>query len=117
MNQRAEIGSSVVVKGDLIAQEDVTIAGRVQGTVRVPGHLVMVTPGGHVAADIAARAIVVAGTVHGAISAEETIEVQESAVVVGNLMAPRIRMAEGAAFHGRVDMPPRRKLVVLPRAS
>src|SRR5687767_4536086 len=33
MNQRAGVGSSVVIKGELSAHEDVVIAGRVEGSI------------------------------------------------------------------------------------
>ena len=37
MQQRAGVGSTVVIKGELTAQEDLVIAGRVEGTVSVAG--------------------------------------------------------------------------------
>ena len=42
MQQRATVGKTVVIKGELLAKEDVVIAGRVEGTINVAGHLVLV---------------------------------------------------------------------------
>ena len=75
MQQRAGVGSSVVIKGELMAHEDVVIAGRVEGLINVTGHLVVVEAGAHVAGDITATGIVVAGTVEGSLMAEERIQV------------------------------------------
>ena len=76
MQQRAGVGSSVVIKGELIAHEDVVIAGRVEGVINVSGHLVVVEAGAHVAGDITAAGIVVAGSVEGSLIADERITVQ-----------------------------------------
>jgi cytoskeletal protein CcmA (bactofilin family) len=108
MEQIARVGSSVVIKGELSAQEDVVIAGRVEGTIIVAGHLVVVEGGGQVAADIAARGIVISGTVTGSLTAEERIELRNTAQVEGELSAPRINMADGAVVRGRIDMSPRK---------
>jgi cytoskeletal protein CcmA (bactofilin family) len=103
MDRIAAVGSSVVIKGELSAREDVVIAGRVEGTINVEGHLVVVEPGGHVSADVAAKGVVIAGTVTGSVVAEERIELRSTARVEGELSAPRIAIAEGATLSGRVE--------------
>ena len=103
MDRIAAVGSSVVIKGELLAREDVVIAGRVEGTISVEGHLVVVEPGEHVAADVVAKGVVIAGTVAGSVVAEERIELRSTARVEGELSAPRIAIAEGATLSGRVE--------------
>lgn len=103
MDQRAGIGSTVVIKGELSAQEDVVIAGRVEGLINVSGHLVMVESGAHVMGDITAKGIVVAGNVTGSLLAEERIQIRSGAELEGDLAAPKITMADGAIVCGRVE--------------
>ena len=103
MDRVGAVGSSVVIKGELSAQEDVVIAGRVEGTISVEGHLVVVEPGGHVAADVVAKGVVVAGTITGSVVAEERIELRSTARVQGELAAPRISIADGATLSGKVE--------------
>jgi cytoskeletal protein CcmA (bactofilin family) len=103
MNQRAGVGSSVVIKGELSAKEDVVIAGRVEGSINVTGHLVVVEPGAHVVGDITATGIVVAGAVHGSLLAEERIQAQVGADLQGDISAPRIALADGAVVNGRIE--------------
>jgi cytoskeletal protein CcmA (bactofilin family) len=103
MNQRAGVGSSVVIKGELSAQEDVVIAGRVEGSINVSGHLVTVEAGAHVVGDITATGIVVAGAVHGSLLAEERIQAQVGADLQGDISAPRIAVADGAVVNGRIE--------------
>ena len=103
MQQRAGVGSTVVIKGELTAHEDVVIAGRVEGLISVTGHIVVVEAGAHVAGDITAAGIVVAGTVEGSLMAEERIQVQSGADLHGDVSAPRIVVADGAIVNGRVE--------------
>ena len=103
MQERASVGSSVVIKGELSAQEDVVIAGRVEGVINVTGHRVLVQAGAHVAGDITAAAIVVGGTVKGSLVAEERIEVQAGADLEGDVLAPRVAVADGGLVNGRIE--------------
>ena len=103
MDGRAGVGSTVVIKGELSAQEDVVIAGSVEGLINVSGHIVTVQPGAQVVGDIAAMGIVVAGEVEGSLLAEQRIEIRSGADVEGDLSAPRIAVADGAVVCGKVE--------------
>ena len=103
MSHVAAIGSSVVIKGELSAQEDIVIAGRIEGSIHVAGHLVLVETGGFAGAAIVARSVVIAGAVTGSVLAEERIELRSTARVEGELAAPRVSIAEGATLSGRVE--------------
>ena len=103
MQERAGVGSSVVIKGELTAHEDVVIAGRVEGVINVAGHLVVVEAGAHVAGDITATGIVVAGSVEGSLIADERITVQNGADLQGDVAAPRVAVADGAVVNGRIE--------------
>ena len=54
MNNGAHVGSSVVIKGELSAKEDIRIAGRVEGRVDVEGFTVILEEGGELHADVSA---------------------------------------------------------------
>jgi cytoskeletal protein CcmA (bactofilin family) len=103
MQQRAGVGSTVVIKGELTAQEDLVIAGRVEGTISVTGHLVVVEAGANVVGDVTSAGIVVSGTVHGSVLAEERIKVEAGADLHGDISAPRIAVADGAVVNGRIE--------------
>lgn len=105
METTARLGSTLVIKGELRAQEDVAIAGRIEGTVHIAGYALTVQAGAHVDGDIQARQIVVAGGVNGMLVADDRIELRETARVDGDLSAPRMAIVDGAEVHGRIDMP------------
>jgi cytoskeletal protein CcmA (bactofilin family) len=103
MESKAEIGSSIVIKGDVTAHEDIVVSGRVEGSITVVGHAVTVKAGAELVADIRARAIDVSGQVVGTLCADERIELRETADVEGELNAPALRLEYGAEFQGKAE--------------
>ena len=101
--ERAEIGASIVIKGNITAGEDLIISGKVEGSIAVDGHSVIVRQGAEVVADVHAKAIVVAGQVLGALKGDDAIELQTSAEVEGELAAPVLKVHEGAVFNGKAE--------------
>lgn len=100
----AWIGASIVVTGDLTSSEDTTIAGRVQGDVTARDHAIVIAPRAIVDGDIVARSVAVHGRVNGNITAGHTTEVGADGSVMGDIIAPRMIVAEGAVLHGRVEI-------------
>jgi cytoskeletal protein CcmA (bactofilin family) len=100
------IGKSVVIKGDLKAQEDLTIEGRVNGKVELDHNVLTIGENGKLQAEALAKVVVVMGNVTGNITATETISVRETASVEGDLVAPKVGISEGASFRGTIDMRP-----------
>jgi len=107
MERTAHIGPSIVIKGEVSAAEDLIISGKIEGHVRVDGHVVSLHAGSEVIADVNARGIIVAGTVMGTLIAEERIELRQGADVDGELTTPKLAIVDGAGLHGRVQMPRR----------
>src|SRR5512144_2260977 len=105
MTATAHIGPSIIIKGEVVSGEDLIVSGRVDGTLRVDGFVVSLNAGSEVSASVSARSIVVAGTVLGTLVAEERIELRQGADVEGELTTPKLAMIDGAALHGRVQMP------------
>jgi cytoskeletal protein CcmA (bactofilin family) len=104
MQSTSGIGPSITITGDLTADEPLTIAGRVDGTVSVTGHSVTIDDSGHVNADLQADIVIVSGHVTGSLAATTRIVVRESAVVDGSLSAPVLSVVEGAQLSGKVDV-------------
>jgi cytoskeletal protein CcmA (bactofilin family) len=100
-------GESLRIKGDIIANEALSFNGHVEGTISVPEHTLFVGPQATLDADVQARAIVVAGTLRGNVTARERFELQEHGSLEGTLEAPRIHVREGALLRAKVAMPAR----------
>ena len=101
-----DLGKSVVVKGHVSASEDLTIEGRVEGTITVQGHTLTVGQHGQIEAQIVARVATIRGTVHGDVTATEKVEILATGSLDGDVVAPRIAIAEGACFRGKMDIQP-----------
>lgn len=99
----AIIGSQTHLKGTIAGTEGLTVAGRVEGSIRL-GDSLVVESSAVVKADIQAKAVVVHGTVVGDIKADEFVQLTAQARVVGDLITPRLMLAEGAAYRGSVNM-------------
>ena len=102
--EAAGIGPSITITGDVTGDEDLTILGRVEGKIDLPKHSVTIGQGGRVKADIHAKAVSVAGEVHGNLVASEQIVIRKTATMLGNLTAPRVGLEDGCCFRGSVEM-------------
>src|SRR5271166_7089432 len=96
-------GPSLRFKGELRADEDFVMQGRIEGSIHHTQNLTIGTDG-VVKGDSRARNIIVDGTIDGDLYALESISIRPTAKVQGNLMAPRVSIADGASFNGKIDM-------------
>jgi cytoskeletal protein CcmA (bactofilin family) len=98
------IGKSVVIKGELNGSEDLTVEGSVDGTIELKEHVLTIGPHGQIKAEIFAKAVIVLGKVTGNVTASEKVDIRDNGSVDGNIVSPRVAIAEGAHFRGSVDM-------------
>lgn len=99
----AVLGPTLCFKGDLSAEEDFILQGRIEGSIHHTQRIIIGT-GGTVLGNIHARVVVIDGNVEGDLHAMESVVVHETGRVVGNIFAPRVGLVEGAVFNGRIDM-------------
>src|SRR6187399_1386201 len=98
------IGKSVVIKGELNGSEDLTIEGQVEGKIELKDHALTIGPNGKIKAQVFAKAVIVLGEVNGNVTASEKVDIRDGGSVDGDIIAPRVAIAEGAHFRGSVDM-------------
>jgi cytoskeletal protein CcmA (bactofilin family) len=99
----AQIGKSVVVKGELSGSEDLYLDGQVEGSISLKGNSLTVGPNGQVKGSVEAKGVVVQGKLEGNILASERVELRKSAIVTGDISTQRILIEEGASLKGKVD--------------
>jgi cytoskeletal protein CcmA (bactofilin family) len=102
--ERATVGPSIAIRGDISGDEDLLILGKVEGTVDLKEQSVTIGPSGHVKADVIGHTVTVEGEVEGNLRGEEQIVLRSSARVEGNIAAPRVTLEDGAVFKGSIDM-------------
>ena len=97
------IAEGTRVSGEITGSSDLRIEGEFDGSISISG-LVFVAETGQVKTSIRASKVTVAGRVDGDIFGDLLIELEPSAVVTGDLLAPKILIREGASLQGRVEM-------------
>jgi cytoskeletal protein CcmA (bactofilin family) len=97
------LGPTLVFKGELSADEDLMLKGRVEGSIAHTASL-RIGEEGSVKGNIKAKHVTVDGTVDGDLHGGGSVVIRESAKVAGNIFAPRVTLVDGARFKGKIDM-------------
>lgn len=105
----AWVGKALLVQGKITSTENLTIDGRVEGTIELGDHSLTIGSGASVEADLVAQTIVVSGAVKGNVQARVKIDLQPTASVHGDIVSPLIAMADGAVVTGKVDVTGRKR--------
>jgi len=103
-DERSGMGKSIVINGELSASEDLTVEGCVEGKIQLSDHVLTVGSNARIKAQVTAKAIVVLGQVMGNLIATEKVDIKESGSVEGDIVAPRVAIADGSHFRGSIDM-------------
>ena len=82
---------------------DLVVDGELEGQVRLESH-VTVGAEGRVRGDIHARTVRIGGRVVGNVHGDEKVEILPTGRLEGDVTAPRVVLAEGAFFKGKVEM-------------
>jgi cytoskeletal protein CcmA (bactofilin family) len=102
--EMANIGKSISIKGDLSGNEDLVIEGKVEGKVTLPNSQLTIGANGTIKAEVQAKSVVVIGRVSGNVRGTERVEIQATGIVEGDVIAPRLVVAEGAVVNGSIQM-------------
>lgn len=97
------IGTNTVVSGNLEGDEDLTIEGRVEGTITLSRTL-SIENNGVVHANVNVRNAVISGVLVGNVVADDSVHITEEGRVMGDIKAPRVILVDGASFRGNIDM-------------
>jgi len=95
------IGSGMQVNGDVQTEGSVRVDGSIKGDVRA-GKSVVIGKGGLVEGNIFTQDSVLSGRITGSVVAESRLEVQTTAIIMGDVQARRMQLEEGASLQGQV---------------
>ena len=97
------IGEGSVFEGVITVPHSVRIDGTLRGKVETSEALT-IGKSGIVEADIIAKSAIIGGKVTGNLSAEERVELEANASLIGDLRTRDLVISEGAVFHGKCSM-------------
>ncbi|MBJ6979465.1 polymer-forming cytoskeletal protein [Luteimonas sp. MC1895] len=96
------IASDLTIEGKISGSGNVRIAGKFKGDVNVEGDLT-IDGGARLNGGVRARRVTVAGELEGNIESAERVELQPSAVLVGDVKAGTLTVASGSRIRGHVE--------------
>jgi len=97
--EQAMIGRSLSIKGEVSGSESLYVDGRIEGSISIPDSRVTIGRNGSVAANIAAREVVIMGKVHGNIQCSDRLD-----SLTGDVTKQRISVEDGAVLKGSVQV-------------
>jgi len=102
--ERATIGRSLVIKGEVSGTESLHIDGRIEGTVNLSEGRMTIGRDGSVAANISAREVVILGKVQGNIQCTDRLDIRSEGSLTGDVITQRISVEDGALLKGSVQV-------------
>lgn len=99
-----QISTSITVKGDIIGESDVRIAGSIIGTVSITGDLIVENTG-VVEGEVKVNNATIAGIIKGNIECIEKLTLESTSKFTGNIKTKQLIIENGAFFQGGCVMP------------
>ena len=105
VNSEAEtiIGAGVEVEGTFASSGNVTVKGRVLGSLETKNDL-YVAETASIEAEVKAKNAFIGGEVKGNVVAEEKVKLSNSAKVFGDITCQTLSIEEGAILNGKCQM-------------
>jgi len=103
MSEVTVIGNSIFISGNIEGKEDLSVRGRIEGNISLSNTLFL-EESGIIKADIVVKNVVISGILVGNIEAEESVEITNIGQMIGDVVAPKIIIRDGAKFRGNIDM-------------
>jgi cytoskeletal protein CcmA (bactofilin family) len=104
MEKIVNIGQSIQIKGELTGNEDLTVEGKVDGKINLKDHNLTIGANGRINAEIQAKTVLIIGEIVGNVTADDKVEVAATGSLRGDILSPRVVLADGARFKGSIDM-------------
>lgn len=97
------IGPGMKVVGDCESDGTIRVEGSVEGSVKA-AKSVVVGKDGLVVGDVSTQDAIVAGRVHGSVTAESRVELQSTCRIQGDIRSRRVKLDEGGQVDGQLHM-------------
>lgn len=97
------IQSGTSIQGEVISEGSIRIDGKLDGSLRTKGKLV-IGASGLITGDVTCRNANIEGKIDGKIEVEEMLILKQSAVILGDISTKKLVVEEGAVFNGKIAM-------------
>lgn len=101
---KTTVGPTIVIRGKLNSGEDLIVKGRIDAEI-TSSKALFIENSGIVKANVNVESAKISGVLVGDVSAKSKTEIAADGRMVGDILAPKIVISDGAKFRGRIDMP------------
>ena len=98
------IGKSVTIRGEVSGTEDLFLDCLFDGSISLREARLTIGPNARVKADLQVRDLIVFGSLDGNVNATGRIELRQTAILNGDIVAARLSIEESASFRGKVEL-------------
>lgn len=102
-NSHNIIANGTTIKGDIITNSDIRIDGKVEGTLKSSGH-VIIGDDGFFSGTLTSKDIDVWGKMEGTLNATDTLNLRHSGKIKGDIIIGTLIIEQGAEFNGTCRM-------------
>ncbi|EPG66159.1 polymer-forming cytoskeletal protein [Leptospira wolffii] len=102
-NNNSVIGPGSIFEGKFYIAGSLRIDGKFEGEIKTDDAL-FIGETGKVRTNIAAREVIVAGTLIGNIKAESEVRLEETGRLLGDIIAPSLSLAKGVVAKGNITV-------------
>jgi|SRR5579871_362987 len=100
----AVVGKTITMRGEISGNEELYIDGNFEGTIHLTDSRLTLGPNARVKANLEAGDIVIYGRLEGNVKASGRLELRDSAVLAGDILAGRLSIEENASMKGKVEL-------------
>jgi cytoskeletal protein CcmA (bactofilin family) len=98
-----QVARGTRIVGEISGSAELRIDGEIEGKLDLDGSVV-IGETGQVKGEIRARSVQVSGKMKGNVTGRESVSILGNGSVEGDVVSPRMSIADGAFFKGRVEM-------------
>jgi cytoskeletal protein CcmA (bactofilin family) len=102
--EKTSFGNLLFIVGDIKAEEDLIINGKVEGNVEIKNHSLFLSPSGRLQGKIDGLNVRIRGQMKGEIKATGRVEITREAKFSGKIKCKSISVEKGAYFDADVDL-------------
>jgi len=103
INERNIIGVNTTIKGDIILEGDFRIDGKIEGTVKTKGRII-IGKQGVIKGDAICHNADIEGTITGTLNVDDMLTLKSSAKVQGEVVMGKLAVEPGAEFNVTCSM-------------
>jgi cytoskeletal protein CcmA (bactofilin family) len=104
--EKTSISNLIFIVGNIKAEEDLIINGKVKGTVEIKNHSFFLGPSGRLQGKIHGLNVRIRGQMKGDIKATGKVEITREAKFAGKIKCKSVTVEKGAYFNADVNLSP-----------